>query len=65
MKGIYGSGNLLPSLFGAILTPPHASSSLSLPPYSPRPGWGPIVCAQLTQLWGPRAHFPRDAVPTC
>lgn len=39
-------------LFGATLTPPHASSSLSLPLYSPRPGWGPIVCARFAQLWG-------------
>lgn len=62
MTGIYSSGNLLPSLFGATLTAPHASSSFSLPPYSPRPGWGPIVCAQLSKLWGPSAHFPRDAI---
>ena len=52
-------------LFGATLTPPHASSSLSLPLYSPRPGWGPIVCARFAQLWGLSAHFPSDAGPTC
>lgn len=52
-------------LFGATHTPPRASSSLSLPLYSPRPGWGPIVCARLAQLWGPSAHFPRDEGPTC
>lgn len=64
-SGIYRLGNLLPLVSGATLTPPHASSSLSLPPYSPRPGWGPIVCAQLAQLWGPSTHFPSDAGPTC
>ncbi|CAN0111412.1 unnamed protein product [Rangifer tarandus platyrhynchus] len=52
-------------LFGATLTPPHASSSLSLPLYSPRPGWGPIVCSRFAQLWGLSAHFPSDAGPTC
>lgn len=64
-------GNLLfgklaaAGLFGATLTPSHASSSFSLPLYSPRPGWGPIVCARFAQLWGLSAHFPSDAGPTC
>lgn len=52
-------------VFGATLTPPHASSSLSLPLYSPRLGWGPIVCARLARPWGPSAHFFSVAGPTC
>lgn len=58
MTGIYRSGNLLPSLFGATLTAPHASSSLSLPPSLLPQAWvGPYCLRPAFQTVGAECTF--------